>query len=63
MNENYYEINLMSNKLFLKSYYSKVLPNVNDKISLSENEVFFVEERLLPSTDSNRIVLFGIILK
>ena len=55
-----FEIKLMNGKKFLTSYNWYIIPNVGDKLSLSESKIFIVKERLLPTTSSsNIIVLFG----
>lgn len=54
-----FEINLMNGREYLTTYQWYSIPNVGDKLSLSEQDVFIVAERLLPTTDSNRVVLFG----
>jgi hypothetical protein len=38
-----------------------VIPNVGDKLSLSEKQIFVVKERLLPTSNSNTVVLFGLV--
>jgi hypothetical protein len=53
-----FEINLMNSKEYLTSYMWYFVPNVGDKLSLDENKVVTVVERLLPTTNSNRVVLF-----
>lgn len=54
-----FEINLMNGKEYFQSYSYYFVPNVGDKLSIDAKTVFIVEERLLPITDSNRVVLFG----
>ena len=59
MNSENFEIILMNGKDYLTTYKWYLIPNVGDKLSLSEQKLFIVKERLLPTTDSNRVVLFG----
>ena len=59
MEKENFRINLMNGKDYLTTYKWYSIPNVGDKISLSEQKIFIVQERLLPTTDSNRVVLFG----
>ena len=62
MNSKNFEISLVNNKNLVYVYYWYVIPNVGDKIAISESKYFIVKERLLPANDSNRIVLFGDLL-
>lgn len=56
-----FEIVLMykNTESMIISYSYYIIPNVGDILSLSESKLFTVEQRLLPTTDSNRVVLFG----
>ena len=54
-----FEIHLINGDDFLKSYTWYVIPQVGDTLALGESEIFLVKSRLLPITDSNRVVLFG----
>lgn len=56
-----YEITLLDNKTFayMKTYTSEIIPTKGDHLTLEEDRIFIVKERLLATTDSNRIVLFG----
>ena len=56
-----YEITLLDNKTFayMKTYVSEVLPIKGDHLTLEKDKIFIVQKRLLATTDSNRIVLFG----
>ena len=54
-----FEINLIVGGAFLKSYMWYTIPSVGDTLALEESKFFSVERRLLPITDSNRVVLFG----
>jgi len=56
-----YEITLLDNKTFayMKTYTSDVLPVKGDHLTLEKDRIFIVKERLLATTDSNRVVLFG----
>ena len=53
-----FEINLMNGKDYLTTYMWYFVPNVGDKLSLEKDKVVTVIDRLLPTTESNRIVLF-----
>ena len=57
--EKKFEINLVSNRQLVLNYSWYEMPIVGDKISIDETKIFIVKERMLPITDSNRIVLFG----
>lgn len=46
---------------FVKSYNSNIVPLVGDYISLSEDELFVVKTRLLPSNDNMKVCLVGVI--
>lgn len=62
MNSKNFEISLTNNKNWFHKYDWYIIPNVGDKIAISENKYFIVKERLLPANDSNRVVLFGDLL-
>ena len=47
-----------SNYAHIKSYSYNIVPNVGDKLSVDDN-VFVVQERMLSTDSSNRVVLFG----
>jgi hypothetical protein len=62
-----YEINLVQiiksentvvDNNFLLSYDWYEIPQVGDEIHIKENKIALVKRRLLPSTDSNRVILF-----
>ena len=54
-----YEIVLIANKEYLKTYDYYFVPIVGDKLSINEKTIFIVKERLLPVSNSKSIVLFG----
>lgn len=54
-----FEISLMNGKEYVKSYSYYFVPNVGDHLSIDPNNIFIVDMRLLPVTDSNRVVLYG----
>jgi|WetSurSiteA1Bulk_404760.scaffolds.fasta_scaffold133650_1 hypothetical protein len=55
-----YTINLFVEKQFIRTYTTSFVPMVGDMISLSDNEIFTVEKRMLPANNtSNVILLFG----
>ena len=56
-----YEIELISDGKSILMYKSNTLPQVNDMLTLEPNKLFIVKHRLLPTFDSNKIVLYGII--
>lgn len=41
------------------AYISSIIPVIGDKIKLFNGLNFYVEERFLPSDESNEIILFG----
>lgn len=59
MNEKNFEIILMVKKEYLSQYFWYLIPNVGDMLSLSENKIFLVKDRLLPTSNSTKVVLFG----
>jgi hypothetical protein len=56
-----YEISLVSGKDYVTTYNWYEVPHVGDKLSIFANKVFTVKVRLLPTSDSNRVVLFGVV--
>lgn len=61
-----YQITLLDNKTFayMKSYESDIIPIKGDYLSIEDDKVFIVKNRLLATTNSNitfstRILLFG----
>jgi len=62
MNSENFEISLMNGRDYLITYKWYLIPNVGDELSLSEQKIFIVKKRLLPTTDSNHVVLFGNII-
>jgi len=63
--EKKYEINLLVGEKFYKSYDWYEIPIVDDVLAIENGDgsVFIVKKRLLPMSDSNRVVLFGTIEK
>jgi len=60
MNKDNFDITLLNfNKEFILSYKWYFVPNIGDTLSLSNDSLFLVKERLLPTTDSNCVVLIG----
>lgn len=46
---------------YIMSYKSNIIPMVGDYISLSEDDLFLVKTRLLPSNDNMKVCLVGVI--
>ena len=63
--ERNFEISLVdsNSKKLLTSYKWYLIPNIGDKLSLSNSDIFLIEERLLPTDESNRVVLIGKIIE
>ena len=63
--EKKYEISLINQHTFeyITTYEWYEIPQKQDSIHIKENEIFIVLSRLLPMTDSNRVVLFGNLAK
>lgn len=60
MSKDNYDITLLNyKKEFILSYRWYFVPVIGDSLTLSEDSLFVVKERLLPTTDSNRVVLIG----
>jgi hypothetical protein len=55
-----FDITLMNEKKeFVTTYRWYIAPSIGDSLFLSETSMFLVKERLLPTTNSNRVVLIG----
>lgn len=55
-----FEISLMDNDKYFKTYKYPFIPNVGDKLAIDCKTVFLVEGRLLSiEKDSRNVVLFG----
>lgn len=63
MNSDNFEISLLEGTSVKNSYITTykwyLIPNVDDRLVIKDNKKFIVRERLLPTDDSNRVVLFG----
>ncbi len=56
-----FEIVLIQNKDYITQYTSFMIPLVNDKVSISDNQIFIVQERLISIVNQSKVLLFGVV--
>lgn len=66
MNVDNFEISLLEGTSIKNSYITTykwyLIPSIDDRLVINDKKKFIVRERLLPTDDSNRVVLFGDII-